>query len=212
MRPDPATPSAWIRILQRFVLADVAGGVSAASAGLATYFYFTRPEVQKRTATRRLSLGVAKRGKGLELSAGAVGFEKRNRAHTARGHAPARARLVQRSRRSLAARRVGWRRQKLCDGACIPTDPDNGVRARVASPAPCLTPHPVCANDGACAIAACIGSYENCDGKPENGCEVNLDTDLEHCGDCDARPCIRWERRAAAGSKLRDSALFAGFQ
>jgi hypothetical protein len=59
-------------IHNRFLLADIAGGVALASAGLATYFYFTRPEVQKEHRNGNLTpfLGVAKRGRGLELSAG----------------------------------------------------------------------------------------------------------------------------------------------
>jgi len=59
-------------IHKRFVFADVAGGVALASAGLATYFYFTRPEVQKERGNGKLTpfLGVAKRSSGLELSAG----------------------------------------------------------------------------------------------------------------------------------------------
>jgi len=39
--------------------------------------------------------------------------------------------------------------------------------------------------DGDCIIAACIGSWENCDRLDTNGCEVDLNTDPEHCGGCD---------------------------
>jgi hypothetical protein len=90
--------------------------------------------------------------------------------------------------------------QKLCDSECVATDPDNGCAREGCQP--CALPHatPVCANEGTCAIAACIGNYENCDGKPENGCEINLDTDLEHCGDCDARPCEVENAEPACGS------------
>lgn len=45
---------------------------------------------------------------------------------------------------------------------------------------------------GECIVAACIGSWENCDRNDANGCEVDLNTDPEHCGgcgqDCPARP------------------------
>ena len=43
--------------------------------------------------------------------------------------------------------------------------------------------------DGACAITACTGKFDDCDKKPENGCEVNLTSDAEHCGSC-GNACI----------------------
>ena len=80
--------------------------------------------------------------------------------------------------------------KKVCDDVCVSsTDPATGCARSGCQP--CALPHatPVCAGDGDCAIAACIGSWENCDERAENGCEINLDIDLEHCGACDARPC-----------------------
>ena len=90
---------------------------------------------------------------------------------------------------------------KLCDGVCVSgSDPDKGCARSGCQP--CALPHatPVCANDGTCAIAACIGSWEDCDGEADNGCEIDLDTDLEHCGDCDARPCMVENAEPACGS------------
>jgi hypothetical protein len=80
--------------------------------------------------------------------------------------------------------------EKLCDGVCVSaTDPETGCAREGCQP--CALPHatPTCAGDGTCAIAACIGSWENCDGRADNGCEIDLDRDIDHCGDCDARPC-----------------------
>ncbi len=37
---------------------------------------------------------------------------------------------------------------------------------------------------GACAVASCDAGYGNCDGVASNGCEVNLQTDVTHCGMC----------------------------
>ena len=91
--------------------------------------------------------------------------------------------------------------EKVCDGACITaTDPETGCAREGCQP--CALPHatPTCSTDGACAIAACIGAYENCDGKPENGCEIDLDNDLDHCGACDARPCEVDNAEPACGS------------
>ncbi len=41
---------------------------------------------------------------------------------------------------------------------------------------------PACVNQQ-CTIS-CSGSYGNCDNNVKNGCESNLDTDLNHCGSC----------------------------
>ncbi|MEZ4394935.1 MAG: hypothetical protein R3A48_27990 [Polyangiales bacterium] len=37
---------------------------------------------------------------------------------------------------------------------------------------------------GACGIGACNAGFADCDGDPANGCEVNLNTDVAHCGRC----------------------------
>jgi len=42
-------------------------------------------------------------------------------------------------------------------------------------------------NDGTCGIQ-CLDNYDNCDGGIENGCEIFLPTNVNHCGACNA-PC-----------------------
>jgi hypothetical protein len=37
---------------------------------------------------------------------------------------------------------------------------------------------------GKCRILECIAPFEDCDGEPENGCEVNTKTDAQNCGAC----------------------------
>lgn len=37
---------------------------------------------------------------------------------------------------------------------------------------------------GACAIAACDGTFRDCDNTPANGCEADTNTTLAHCGAC----------------------------
>lgn len=37
---------------------------------------------------------------------------------------------------------------------------------------------------GSCVIGACNSGYKDCNGKVSDGCEVNLNTDVNHCGDC----------------------------
>jgi hypothetical protein len=59
-------------IHDRFLLADIAGGVAIASAGLAVVFYVTRPEVPNEAARPGFSpfLTLNRRRSGVELSAG----------------------------------------------------------------------------------------------------------------------------------------------
>lgn len=49
----------------------------------------------------------------------------------------------------------------------------------------CDLPHatPQCVG-GECEISECVAPWEDCDGDPKNGCEVNLDEDAANCGSC----------------------------
>jgi hypothetical protein len=64
---------------------------------------------------------------------------------------------------------------------------------------------PFCAN-GACGIAACNAGYADCDRNPANGCEVNLNTDVNNCGAC-GHACSRNNATShcAGGACLVDS-------
>src|SRR5439155_21780687 len=37
---------------------------------------------------------------------------------------------------------------------------------------------------GRCQLAGCLSGFADCDGLPGSGCEVNLQTDPNHCGSC----------------------------
>ena len=70
------------------------------------------------------------------------------------------------------------------DGCEILTERDTnncGVCGRV-----CNTPNatPACLNGGACMVAACNPGFADCDGIPQNGCEVDLTKDVNNCGAC----------------------------
>lgn len=75
---------------------------------------------------------------------------------------------------------------KECDGTCVSTSDDRFGCAR-ASCSPCSLHQSVngCNAEGECAIASCVGSWEDCDRDPTNGCEVDLDNTAESCGGCD---------------------------
>jgi hypothetical protein len=49
----------------------------------------------------------------------------------------------------------------------------------------CALPNatPVCSNS-TCAVAGCQGSFRDCDGQAPNGCEVDILTNVTHCGGC----------------------------
>ena len=55
-----------------------------------------------------------------------------------------------------------------------------GACGRVCAPAHAT---PVC-EEGRCAVASCAPSYANCNGSPDDGCEVDTRSDVAHCGGC----------------------------
>jgi hypothetical protein len=75
---------------------------------------------------------------------------------------------------------------KLCNGQCVQvSDPQYGCGEQAC--AACALDHATekC-QANACAILACEGSYQNCNGADADGCEVNTQTDVNHCGACNA--------------------------
>lgn len=74
--------------------------------------------------------------------------------------------------------------KKLCGADCVPNnDPNTGCGA--VSCDPCNLGHAVAVCAGQqCAIDHCTLNYQDCDGDTSNGCEVQLNTDVNHCGSC----------------------------
>ncbi len=78
--------------------------------------------------------------------------------------------------------------EERCDGRdedCSGME-DDGTASDDCTPGPGVA-RAVCTL-GACDIGTCIDGRGNCDGDPANGCEVDLSSDLAHCGEC-GRPC-----------------------
>ncbi len=73
------------------------------------------------------------------------------------------------------------------------TDPNNcGARGNA-----CRAPNGVAACvAGACAVASCDAGYADCDGAPDNGCELDTASDVGHCGSC-SRACSAGAHSAA---------------
>ena len=91
--------------------------------------------------------------------------------------------------------------QACCSGACVNTQ--SNVAACGGCDTRCTLPNavPACMN-GNCAVTSCTPPYADCDTAAANGCEVNTQTDLAHCGGCGmacaARP--NTTARCAAGA------------
>jgi len=57
---------------------------------------------------------------------------------------------------------------------------------------------PICTG-GKCGLAACDNQYKDCDGKTDNGCETNLQTDVNNCNAC-GTVCNLANAKAKCGS------------
>ena len=70
-----------------------------------------------------------------------------------------------------------------CDGACVDTK---------LAPANCGSCGAVCGfpnagaycSNSACTLGACNGSFLNCNKNAADGCEIDISTDVNHCGGC----------------------------
>lgn len=74
--------------------------------------------------------------------------------------------------------------QKLCDGQCVEvTDPDYGCGHTGCTP--CPTPaHAVAVCQGTTCGGACLAGWEDCNSSMSDGCEINTNTNVLHCGKC----------------------------
>jgi len=80
--------------------------------------------------------------------------------------------------------------EKACGGRCVSAkDPEYGCGG--LSCQPCALPNAtsLCLQSGECGIAACLGTFDDCDDDDKNGCEIDTDTSALHCGGCGAEPC-----------------------
>jgi hypothetical protein len=74
-----------------------------------------------------------------------------------------------------------------CDG-----NPDTVCERNINLPTSCGDCTTVCSGNNAfpvcedqiCKIESCLGTYANCDGEVEDGCETNLNDNDVHCGEC----------------------------
>ena len=90
--------------------------------------------------------------------------------------------------------------EKACDGSCVSAlRPEYGCG--LPGCVPCALPNARAICDRAtydCVIGSCTGSHEDCDGDASNGCERDLEFDVDHCGAC-GRACPALPPNAVAG-------------
>ncbi len=114
-----------------------------------------------------------------------------------------------------------------CHESCAPdygdcnVDAVDGCETHLASDADhcdgcglrCLSPPHAAAAclAGACALGACDADFGDCDGDPDNGCEISLHTSANHCNACDS-PCAEGMLCAQGVCELpRPNVLVCGF-
>ena len=80
---------------------------------------------------------------------------------------------------------------KLCNDKCVSkTDPQTGCATDSCIPCTLAQTTATCGSNGLCAIAGCLRSYRDCNRLPDDGCEIDIDHDPDHCGSCTAAPCV----------------------
>lgn len=81
--------------------------------------------------------------------------------------------------------------EKQCDvdgqAECVPLEnPDFGCSSVNCAPCYLHKATATCSpRSGECIVAACIGSWDDCDQLEANGCEVDLNSDPNNCGGCE---------------------------
>lgn len=92
--------------------------------------------------------------------------------------------------------------QKPCSGECVSVfDVEYGCGSASCLPCVLAKATPVCSEQSeGCAIAACAFEYEDCDGLVDDGCEVHVATNVDHCGACGAACPLPPRGTAACGS------------
>jgi hypothetical protein len=89
------------------------------------------------------------------------------------------------------------------------TDPSNcGGCDRV-----CAAPNAIMrCNGGGCEIQACVGAFADCDGRVENGCEVDTASDTLNCGRCANRCAARPQQEVRCEGGVCGAACLEGWQ
>jgi hypothetical protein len=92
---------------------------------------------------------------------------------------------------------------KACNEVCVSErSPSFGCATSSCVPCTLVNATSTCDSAGECAIASCIGDFEDCNTVAEDGCEVDILHDPLRCGDCDAAPCELANARESCSAGL----------
>jgi hypothetical protein len=74
--------------------------------------------------------------------------------------------------------------QKACDGKCVSrAEPATGCGNPGCAPCPFAHASVTCEGE-ACVMGACQKGFDDCNGKPEDGCEADVLNGINSCGGC----------------------------
>ncbi len=77
--------------------------------------------------------------------------------------------------------------QTCCSGGCVDTQSNTSACGVCDNRCAAANAVPACLN-GMCAVGTCTAPFADCNGAAGDGCEVNTQSDVAHCGSC-ATPC-----------------------
>ncbi|HQP37874.1 MAG TPA: hypothetical protein PLI95_21980, partial [Polyangiaceae bacterium] len=100
---------------------------------------------------------------------------------------------------------------KECSGQCVSID-DPAWGCTASSCTACDLPHATagCAS-GACSVASCEPSWADCNATAADGCEVDLNTELTHCGACDSVCAFAQATASCEGGECKFVACESGY-
>ncbi|MBK6533602.1 MAG: hypothetical protein IPF99_29660 [Deltaproteobacteria bacterium] len=101
--------------------------------------------------------------------------------------------------------------QTCCSGACV--DTQSNTAACGACDRRCTVPNAAsaCLN-GSCAVGTCTAPFADCNATAGDGCEANTQSDLAHCGACNAACPTRANATSTCAAGACGFACNAGFE
>ena len=72
---------------------------------------------------------------------------------------------------------------KLCNGTCVPADPQHGCDQLSCAPCAGVNQTATCSTSGAC-VTVCSNGWGDCDSTGSNGCETDVNSNPADCGRC----------------------------
>ncbi len=100
--------------------------------------------------------------------------------------------------------------QTCCDSACLDTQSNIASCGACGNRCDVANAQAACRN-GVCAVGMCTAPFADCDNTPGNGCEVNTQTTVAHCGGCGMACAARPNATAGCSAGACTYTCAAGF-